>query len=128
MPTTNTSMAPNTPWCALVVRGTQNSTSNGSPATAGWRSRTASRSVAVAARPMPSTVRSRIPWSAGAGGANLAVLSRPCRASDHRWCREVPVGMIPPGECALENSTFTYSSSAIRPMGRTAPTGGPAAG
>ena len=25
--------------------------------------------------------------------------------------------MIPPSEWALENSTFTYSSSAIRPMG-----------
>ncbi len=117
MPTPNTVMAPKMPWCASVVRGTQNSTSNGSPATAGLRSRTASRSVATAARPMPATVRSRIPWPAGAGGANLAVPSSPCRASRHRWRREVAVGMTPPSDCALENTTFRYSSKAARPMG-----------
>jgi len=83
---------PKTPWCRLVVSGMQNSTSNGSPATAGLCSRTASRSVATATAPMPATVSSRIACPAGAGGANLAVSSRPKRPSRHRWPRDVAVG------------------------------------
>ncbi len=112
----NTVMAPNTLWCTLAVRGTQNSTSNGSPATAGRCSRTASRSVATAATPIPAAVSSRMPAVAGAGGANRAVPSIPSWASRHRWCREASVGRSRPAEWALDRSTFRYSTWATRPM------------
>ena len=69
MPRQNTTVAPTPPCLALVVIGTLYSASRGSPAIAGLRSRTASRSVATAITPMPAAASSTIPCVPGTGGA-----------------------------------------------------------
>lgn len=65
----NAIVAPTGPCLALVVIGTLNSTSNGRPAMAGLRSRTAIRSAATAIRPIPAAASMTAPEWSGTGGA-----------------------------------------------------------
>ena len=69
MPRQNASVSPTVAFLTLVATGTANRTSSGSPATAGLRSRTASRSVMIATRPMPAAAISSMPGMLGTGGA-----------------------------------------------------------
>ena len=73
---------PTAPGRASVVSGTQNSTSSGSPAMAGRRSRTAVRSVATATMPIPAAARSSMPRLAGTGGASPHLGDRPVEQAD----------------------------------------------
>ena len=93
IPRLNTTTSPNHPGLAMVVSGTQNSTSSGRPAIAGLRSRTASRSVTAAMIPIPAAASSASSLVAGTGGANLAVSEFAIPTISSRWPAEAGVGI-----------------------------------
>ena len=84
VPAQNTTVVPNPLRVAGVVVGTMNRASSGSPATAEWRSRTASVSVASAASAIPAVDSSSRPGVGGTGGENRSASAMPCRPSCHR--------------------------------------------
>ena len=98
-------VAPPAPCRALVVIGTLNSASSGSPARAGQRSRTAIRSAAIAISPIPAAASSITPWMSGTGGAK-ARSAKPWPASFPMWLSDALVGTIQPTDSGPANSRF----------------------